>query len=335
MGGGVSSAISRALGAGDEARAEALALHATVIGAVAGSAFSAPVRRLCTVASFGARRPRPRARARPHLLERGAGGRGADLAAQHAGFHRARHRQHARAVADAAAEPRRCRSGSAARSGSASDRSRASASPAWPLGLVIGFAAGSAVPALVPALRPGARDAEVQGRSPGARDVLRHPEGRRTCRLLAAADRADGAGADGAGRPLRQSRRWPATASARAWSSCWCRSSSPVGVASVPMVGMAIGARDVARARRVAWTAAGLATVALGGIGLDGRHCSRISGPRASRRIPACAPPPTSTCGWPGRRSPSSGAGMALYFASQGLRQGAGPRAGCHRRGWR
>ena len=40
MGGGVSSAISRALGAGDEARAEALALHAIVIGAVAGSAFS-------------------------------------------------------------------------------------------------------------------------------------------------------------------------------------------------------------------------------------------------------------------------------------------------------
>ena len=40
MGGGVSSAISRALGAGDEARAEALALHATVIGVAAGSAFS-------------------------------------------------------------------------------------------------------------------------------------------------------------------------------------------------------------------------------------------------------------------------------------------------------
>src|SRR5690606_540408 len=31
-----------------------------------------------------------------------------------------------------------------------------------------------------------------------------------------------------------------------------------VGVASVPMVGMAIGAGDVARARRVAWTAAGV-----------------------------------------------------------------------------
>ena len=41
MGGGVSSAISRALGAGDLARAEALALHAVVIGAAAGLAFSA------------------------------------------------------------------------------------------------------------------------------------------------------------------------------------------------------------------------------------------------------------------------------------------------------
>jgi putative MATE family efflux protein len=40
MGGGVSSAISRALGAGDVRRAEALALHAVVIGAVAGSLFS-------------------------------------------------------------------------------------------------------------------------------------------------------------------------------------------------------------------------------------------------------------------------------------------------------
>ena len=32
MGGGVSSAISRAVGAGDHARAEALALHAVVVG---------------------------------------------------------------------------------------------------------------------------------------------------------------------------------------------------------------------------------------------------------------------------------------------------------------
>src|SRR5262249_24792381 len=40
MGGGVSSAISRALGAGEEARAAALARHAVAIGASAGLAFS-------------------------------------------------------------------------------------------------------------------------------------------------------------------------------------------------------------------------------------------------------------------------------------------------------
>src|ERR671918_919015 len=40
MGGGVSSAISRALGAGDTERAEALALHAVAIGAGIGLLFS-------------------------------------------------------------------------------------------------------------------------------------------------------------------------------------------------------------------------------------------------------------------------------------------------------
>src|SRR5690606_32509079 len=41
-----------------------------------------------------------------------------------------------------------------------------------------------------------------------------------------------------------------------------------VGVASVPMVGMAIGAGDVARARRVAWTAAGVTGAITAVIGL-------------------------------------------------------------------
>lgn len=40
-----------------------------------------------------------------------------------------------------------------------------------------------------------------------------------------------------------------------------------VGVACVPMVGTAIGAGDVARARRIAWTAGGLAASALGTLG--------------------------------------------------------------------
>ncbi len=41
-----------------------------------------------------------------------------------------------------------------------------------------------------------------------------------------------------------------------------------IGVASVPLVGMAIGAGKIARARRVAWTAAAVATVVLGLLGL-------------------------------------------------------------------
>jgi putative MATE family efflux protein len=40
MGGGVSSSVSRALGAGDAVRAQAAALHAVVIGAVAGAVYS-------------------------------------------------------------------------------------------------------------------------------------------------------------------------------------------------------------------------------------------------------------------------------------------------------
>lgn len=40
-----------------------------------------------------------------------------------------------------------------------------------------------------------------------------------------------------------------------------------IGVASVPMVGIAIGAGDVARARRVAWTAGAVSFAALGAVG--------------------------------------------------------------------
>jgi putative MATE family efflux protein len=41
-----------------------------------------------------------------------------------------------------------------------------------------------------------------------------------------------------------------------------------IGLASVPMVGMAIGAGNLARARRVAWTAAGVSAGLLGAVGL-------------------------------------------------------------------
>jgi Na+-driven multidrug efflux pump len=40
-----------------------------------------------------------------------------------------------------------------------------------------------------------------------------------------------------------------------------------VGIASVPMIGMAIGAGRVARARRIAWTAGGVSFAAVGCVG--------------------------------------------------------------------
>ena len=97
-----------------------------------------------------------------------------------------------------------------------------------------------------------------------------------------------------------------------------------VGVASVPMVGMAIGARDVARARRVAWTAAGLATLLLGGIGLTvatfpdlwSALFTQDPGVRAAADLYLRLAGPAFAF---------VGAGMALYFASQGSGKVLGP----------
>ncbi len=97
-----------------------------------------------------------------------------------------------------------------------------------------------------------------------------------------------------------------------------------IGVASVPMVGMAIGAGDVGRARRVAWVAAGLSAFNLALIGAvvvlapdlwaglfsqdaavleQARHFLRIVGPAF----------------------PLYGLGLTLYFAAQGAGRVFGP----------
>jgi putative MATE family efflux protein len=90
-----------------------------------------------------------------------------------------------------------------------------------------------------------------------------------------------------------------------------------IGVASVPMIGMAIGAGKVARARGVAWTAAGVAVAALGVIGLvvtavpdawSGLFTSD-AGVRAAANLYLRA------AGW---GFPFVGLGLSLYFASQG-----------------
>ena len=127
MGGGVASAIARALGAGDRERASTLAAHALLIGICFGLTF------MLGMLIFG-----------PRLLELlgGRGNvlaqaialyadlfrrRGAALADEHHGRDSARHRQHETAVADDSFAPPSARSFSAARSVSASGRCRNSA----------------------------------------------------------------------------------------------------------------------------------------------------------------------------------------------------------------
>jgi putative MATE family efflux protein len=97
-----------------------------------------------------------------------------------------------------------------------------------------------------------------------------------------------------------------------------------VGVASVPMVGMAIGSGAIQRARRVAWIAASVAVVALGIIGaivviapdswstLFTRDEAVL---QAARQYLVAA----------GVGFPFFGAGLCLYFASQGAGRIIGP----------
>jgi len=97
-----------------------------------------------------------------------------------------------------------------------------------------------------------------------------------------------------------------------------------IGLASVPMVGMAIGAGNVVRARRVAWTAAAVSASMLGAVGLVvalhpdlwvaifTRDEQVLEYGRQFLR-------------WAGPAFAFLGAGMTLYFASQGAGRMAGP----------
>lgn len=97
-----------------------------------------------------------------------------------------------------------------------------------------------------------------------------------------------------------------------------------VGVASVPMVGMAIGAGDIARARRIAWTAAGIAGACAACVGLLvavapdlwARIFSRDEGvlDYARQYLRIGGPAFALMC-----------AGLTLYFGSQGAGKMLGP----------
>jgi putative MATE family efflux protein len=322
MGGGVSSAISRALGSGDEARAEALALHATVIGAAAGTAFSV------LFVAFG-----------PAIFQ-ALGGRGPVL-------------EHALTYANVALAGAvliwllntlasvvrgtgNMRAPSLTLLGAASLQIGLGGAlglglgpiPRFGLagvasGLVIGFAAGALF--LLWFLQSGrarvtlklrgislTRDMFFDILKVGALAAFSPLQTVLTVLVLTALVARFGTEAlagYGIGARL-EFLLVPITFA--------------VGVASVPMVGMAIGARDVARARRVAWTAAGLATLLLGGIGLTVAFAPDIWSARFTQD-PGVRAAADLYLSLAGPAFAFVGMGMALYFASQGSGKVLGP----------
>lgn len=97
-----------------------------------------------------------------------------------------------------------------------------------------------------------------------------------------------------------------------------------LGVASIPMIGMAIGAGLVVRARRTAWTAGGLAALLVGMVGVTvwiapdlwiGLFTQNVAVRTAAR----------SYFAWAGPAYCFFGLGVCLYFASQGAAKVGGP----------
>jgi putative MATE family efflux protein len=97
-----------------------------------------------------------------------------------------------------------------------------------------------------------------------------------------------------------------------------------IGVASVPMVGMAIGAGDVARARRVAWTAGAVSAVNLGLIGAVVSLWPDLWA-RLFTSDPVVLDYARQYLRWAGPAFALFGLGLTLYFASQGSGRVLGP----------
>ena len=97
-----------------------------------------------------------------------------------------------------------------------------------------------------------------------------------------------------------------------------------VGVASVPLVGMAIGAGKIARARRAAWTAAALATGILAGLGLIVTVAPDLW-TRLFTQDPAVLAAAAGYFQWAGPVYGLFGLGLSLYFSSLGAGKAIGP----------
>lgn len=97
-----------------------------------------------------------------------------------------------------------------------------------------------------------------------------------------------------------------------------------IGVACVPLVGMAIGAGDVARARRVAWTGGALSFLALGAVGLIVLTWPGLWAGLFTDNLAVLASA-RSYLTWAGAGYAPFGLGLCLYFASQGAGKVLGP----------
>jgi len=97
-----------------------------------------------------------------------------------------------------------------------------------------------------------------------------------------------------------------------------------IGVACVPLVGMAIGAGSVARARRVAWTAGFLSAGVLGAIGMVVCLWPDVWATMFTSD-PGVLAAARSYLAWAGPGFGFLGLGLSLYFASQGAGRVVGP----------
>ena len=97
-----------------------------------------------------------------------------------------------------------------------------------------------------------------------------------------------------------------------------------IGVASVPLVGMAIGAGRVERARRVAWVAGAVSFVGLGLLGLVLAAWPDVWSRLFTRDVAVLASAATYFQ-WVGPGYGLFGLGLCLYFSSLGAGQAIGP----------
>ena len=97
-----------------------------------------------------------------------------------------------------------------------------------------------------------------------------------------------------------------------------------IGVASVPLVGMAIGAGNIQRARQAAWTAAALATAVMGALGLVVAVAPEVWTALFTRET-AVIQSSASYFHCAGPFYGLFGVGLSLYFSSLGAGKASGP----------